>query len=249
MHKRLIIILLLNFLLLPETVVPSTIQNAYWPNQPLSKGTFLVANPMAMGPYFTESVVLIVEYSYKKGAKGIIINRPAGVSLTKVLPDLKWLDKKPDTLFIGGPVSRFSPLTLLRINKKIKNSNHIFNNVYYSHNMETLKKIIKNKDQRERVRVYAGYSGWASGQLEAEIHRGSWKLLKADQYTIFDKDPRNIWKDLISGNSQLMAKKPGKDKHLLKNYEGPLAQSFSSRFAAPPLKKAGISNYFISKNT
>jgi putative transcriptional regulator len=45
--------------------------------------------------------------------------------------------------------------------------------------------------------VYAGYAGWAPGQLQAEIERGGWHVLPADAATVFDKNPANIWPELI----------------------------------------------------
>lgn len=216
MQKRLIIILFISFLFLPEKVVPSSINKVFGSNSSLSKGVFLVASPNLMGPYFTESVVLIAEYSHK-GALGVIINRPSGVDLSEAIPDVEWLNKKSDSLFIGGPVSRFLPFTLLSINRKLQNTNHIFNNVYFSQNITVIRKIITNKDPKDRIRVYAGYSGWASGQLEKEIARGSWRVVTADQFTIFEKDPRTIWEDLIKGNSQLIVNKPNKSTYRLKS--------------------------------
>jgi putative transcriptional regulator len=45
----------------------------------------------------------------------------------------------------------------------------------------------------EGLRVYIGYSGWAPGQLEAEIARGSWKLAPADSSAIFDNKSERPW--------------------------------------------------------
>jgi len=40
----------------------------------------------------------------------------------------------------------------------------------------------------ERVRFFNGYSGWAPGQLAAELERGGWYVLNADADTVFRKD-------------------------------------------------------------
>jgi putative transcriptional regulator len=45
--------------------------------------------------------------------------------------------------------------------------------------------------------VYAGYAGWGPGQLQAEIERGGWHVLPADAATVFDKNPAEIWPELI----------------------------------------------------
>jgi putative transcriptional regulator len=197
-----IIILFFSILLFPNNVAPSTQKITQWINQPLSKGIFLVATPELRGPYFQKSVVLLAEHSHK-GALGVIINRPSKVELSDILPEQKWLDLKSGRLFVGGPVSRFLPFILLKTNKKLKSAERIFKDVYYTFNIKEIGKMFFKQKSDERVRVYAGYASWIAGQLESEIARGSWKIIKADQYTIFDKDPENIWKDLTEGETQL----------------------------------------------
>ena len=206
MQKRLnFIILFFIVIFFPITVAPSTHKINKWLNQTLSKGVFLVATPDLIGPYFSKSVVLLAEHSYK-GATGVIINRPTKIKLSDILPDDKWIDIKSGRLFVGGPVSRFLPFTLLRTSKKLKNTNHIFNSVYYTFNIKEINKMIFKQNPNERIRVYAGYAGWTAGQLESEIARGSWRVVKADQYTIFDKDPGMIWNDLMKRETQLFVK-------------------------------------------
>ncbi len=214
MQNRLVFIFLLIFLFLPKTVIPSTANKIYSTYHQLEKGVFLVASEALRGPYFRNSVVLLAQYS-NTGAVGVIINRPTNISLSDVLPDVKGLDKKGDTLFVGGPVSRYLPFLLLQSSKQNNKYIHnIFNDVYFSLNLETIKETIENKKKKEKMRIYAGYAGWAPGQLEAEVSRGSWIILKADQYTIFDKKPETLWEDLIRGGSQLYIKKFGKSLNL-----------------------------------
>lgn len=198
------------FLFLPESVIPSTNnKNISWTNQLLAKGVFLVASPDLIGPYFNKSVVLIAEYNHE-GALGVIINRPSYISLSKALPDFRGFDGNSGTLFIGGPVSQYLPFMLIRADNAGKNTRHIFDNVFYSMNIEEIIYNILNKNSKSAVRVYAGFSSWAPGQLEAEVARGSWRVIKADTYTVFDKNSETIWEDLIREESQIFIKRPGK---------------------------------------
>lgn len=207
MQTRFIFILsLVFFILSPNNVTPSTINKITWFNQPLAKGVFLVASPNLVGPYFSKSVVLIAEYG-QDGALGMIINRPSNILLSKVLPDIEGLEKKSGTLFFGGPVSRNLPFILLRTEKTIKNTRPVFDNVYYSTSIKAIVPLMENKNPQNTMRVYAGHASWSPGQLEAEVTRGSWKIIRADEFTIFEKDPKSIWDDLISGNKQLLIKK------------------------------------------
>lgn len=48
-----------------------------------------------------------------------------------------------------------------------------------------------------RVRLFIGYAGWAPGQLDHELARGSWHVMPATDDVVFAKDPRAVWKRLM----------------------------------------------------
>jgi len=58
--------------------------------------------------------------------------------------------------------------------------------------------MVDHPEPGERFRVYASYVGWFPGQLDREVSRGDWHVLRADAETIFSKEPSEIWPDLIS---------------------------------------------------
>jgi putative transcriptional regulator len=45
----------------------------------------------------------------------------------------------------------------------------------------------------DELRIFIGHSGWAPGQLEAEIARGAWTLERADPQAIFKKKSEHPW--------------------------------------------------------
>jgi putative transcriptional regulator len=47
------------------------------------------------------------------------------------------------------------------------------------------------------VRVFAGYAGWAAGQLEAEIAAGAWWVVDGDAGDPFCADPAILWKRVL----------------------------------------------------
>lgn len=49
-----------------------------------------------------------------------------------------------------------------------------------------------------RVKVFAGYAGWAPGQLEREISRGGWNVLPASEEIVFDAAPETQWDRLAA---------------------------------------------------
>lgn len=172
------------------------------PKVGLSKGKFLVASKQLRDPQFFETVVLLIEYD-SHGAMGLVINRPTKVKLSKVLPEIDGLQKRSDTIYLGGPVAKNQLMLLIRTNSPPEGSRLIFKDIYLSSSQTIIEKMIDDPDTPERFRVYAGYAGWASGQLDQEVYRGGWHILQADEESVFDKTPTAIWPELIRRSSAL----------------------------------------------
>jgi putative transcriptional regulator len=48
-----------------------------------------------------------------------------------------------------------------------------------------------------RVKLFAGFSGWAPRQLEAEMAGGSWYALRATDAVLFRTDTSALWRELV----------------------------------------------------
>ena len=62
-----------------------------------------------------------------------------------------------------------------------------------------------------RARVYAGYAGWGSGQLEDELAREDWILEEAQPDDAFTEAPGELWADVLrrkGGIYELVARMP-----------------------------------------
>lgn len=163
-----------------------------------AKGTFLIADPRLTDPNFRESVVLLT-YHGADGSMGVIINRPTAQPLFDLLPDLNRKIDASDTLFIGGPVSRSQILMLLQAEQPPREMERVFENIYFSPDARRLAGLI---EEAKQFRAYAGYAGWGSGQLEAEIDRGDWRILPADPAMLFRNDPETVWPEMFRRSQQ-----------------------------------------------
>ena len=47
------------------------------------------------------------------------------------------------------------------------------------------------------LRIFAGYAGWGSGQLEAEIDEGAWYVIDAELGDAFVAQPENLWRAVL----------------------------------------------------
>jgi putative transcriptional regulator len=172
-------------------------------------GQFLVATDKLDDPNFAETVVLIIQYDEDEGTVGVIVNRRSQVPLSKVFSKKGVTD---DPVFAGGPVDLRAVQALLRSPTKPTDAIHIIEDVYATGNKEQIEKSLGSRTGPSKFRVYLGYAGWESGQLEAEIQMGAWSILRATPTTIFDENPDSLWDRLNrQANSQIAS--VGKREH------------------------------------
>jgi putative transcriptional regulator len=162
----------------------------------LGKGVFLVASPEMKDPNFQQTVILLCEHNPDEGTLGVIMNRPTGLLLSEVLPKIPVLKGTSYVLFAGGPVQPDGILMLFRVMREPADMRRVLSGIYLGGNMDMLERIVTKPEPTETFRAYAGYAGWAPGQLEAEVAVGSWIAVPADPLSIFDKDPATLWRDL-----------------------------------------------------
>jgi len=170
-----------------------------------AKGKFLVASRNLSDPRFHETVVLLIDYG-AKGATGLIINRPSKVTLAEVLPSMPGLKKRSDIVYYGGPVENNILLMLIQSGEKPEEADRVFGDVYVSASKNTLELMIGSQKTEKQLRTYSGYAGWMAGQLDWEVSRGDWLIVRADARSIFESDTSGIWRELIRRGSAIQVR-------------------------------------------
>jgi putative transcriptional regulator len=182
---------------------PPSLRNFHrYEDESLSAGKFLVASEKLKDPHFGRTVILLVNYS-ALGATGLIINRPTETTLHRVLPNIKGLEKMPDHLYFGGPVAISRITMIIQSSSKPEESDKVFDDIYISNSLTLLKQLIENRKADQKFRLYAGYAGWGPGQLESEIARNDWRILKGNPDILFDRAPDEIWQRLVPQNMNI----------------------------------------------
>ena len=92
----------------------------------------------------------------------------------------------------GGPVDIKEIFVLHSPEYKSKTTKK-YGNISISQDYEVLYDIAKNKGP-EKSLIILGYSGWGSGQLEAEMEKGHWILSDIDLEILFDEEINTKWK-------------------------------------------------------
>ena len=167
----------------------------------LGKGLFLVAEPTLRDPNFRETVILITHHDVT-GTMGVIINRPTITPLSHLLPDRAELEGRTETLHLGGPVDRSILVLLVRMRSAPEHAHRVFDNVYLTQSTDVLGDALNSDDPSVAIRLFAGYAGWAPGQLADEITAGGWRVVPADASVVFDRDADVIWKEMIRRTSE-----------------------------------------------
>ena len=163
-----------------------------------SRGKFLIASRTLSGPTFARRVVLLLDHDERRGGFGLIINRPSRVPLTHVVPGLGRLEGRNDRIRSGGPVERNRLFMLIRSDAPPPGTERILEDTHASSTLDPLRALLDSGEaERAEFVVYAGYAGWAPGQLRAEIARGDWHVGAGDSRHVFDTDPAEVWPRLI----------------------------------------------------
>ncbi len=176
----------------------------YGSQQQLSAGSILLASERLADPNFAQSVILIVQYDPDEGTVGLIINRRTELPLSRLFPDIKQASSDP--AYMGGPVEIAAIQALLRLPQKTDQATRVADNVYLTGTKDLIEKSIASRAEPSDFRIYLGYAGWASRQLEAEIRLGAWSVLNHRSNLVFDKNPGSLWSRLTRESHTQVAK-------------------------------------------
>lgn len=136
-------------------------------------------------PPFRESVVLLFEHG-QQGTQGVIINKPDHRSLGRMMAHLKIQFRDPATferyvqseILYGGPVGRDELLFLIHAPAgRWAPSWNLGSIGVTPATPKVLRDLGAGTADVEQVVACLGASGWAPGQLEGEIARGSWNVI------------------------------------------------------------------------
>jgi putative transcriptional regulator len=158
-------------------------------------GILLVAKPGLPDPNFSEAVVLVT-WTDDGSTVGVVLNRPTERRLVDIAPGWPGAAGFKEPIYSGGPVMREVVVALYESAEEPgARAFRVLPHVFLSMHPGNLEPLIARP--ATRMRLYAGFSGWAPAQLEAEVDRGTWYTLRATEDLIFRKDTSNLWQELV----------------------------------------------------
>jgi zinc protease len=162
----------------------------------LGNGVFIVATGNLATSMFAETVILITRHE-SGGTMGLTVNRPSEIPLTEAFPDIEGLQGENRTLFLGGPVNPRAVFVLVRSDQPQAGMERVAEGIYFSHGLDPILEDPSRHLSGNSTRVFAGYAGWAPGQLEAEIERGDWIVAWESPAVAFTRDLKKLWRKLL----------------------------------------------------
>lgn len=158
------------------------------------RGQLLLDGGNLSGSCFHRTVVLVCEHT-PEGAFGLVLNRPEGRTVGDVLEGDLSPRLRSATLYNGGPVDP-SALTYLHTDALLLNPN-VMPGLSRGHSPEELADLGTSWSPGQQLKVFAGYAGWAGGQLDDEMRRKAWLQHPASLELVFHSDPAAIWRAVL----------------------------------------------------
>jgi putative transcriptional regulator len=177
-------------------------------------GQLLVASPRLADPNFTRRVLLVLDHG-PHGALAVVIDRPGGVAVDELLPQWHSLATPPAEIFTGGPVARNALIGLVRLKTR---SSAVEPEALGLVGWRTLVDADRPvgtvdlaadpagmADSIGGARLFSGYAGWDTDQLEVEIDEGSWYVMPAEARDPISADPEGLWRRILKRQGGALA--------------------------------------------
>ena len=172
-------------------------------------GQLLVASAAMQDPRFSHSVILLLRHD-RKGAFGIVINRPVGERpLAALLADAdKNAGKGGATagdagvtgtirVFLGGPVQPQYGFLIHSADYRRPDTLAVGDGLAMTRSTAVLRDIGHHRGPAKYL-FALGYAGWAPGQLEAEVARRDWFTAPAALDLVFGADRATLWEKALA---------------------------------------------------
>lgn len=180
----------------------------------LSAGQLLVAVPDLGDPNFDRSVVFLLDHD-GSGSLGVVLNRPTELPVAEVLRGWSGLATEPDVVFSGGPVGPDGALALaafdavpVSLGVAPRGWRPVVGGIGLI-DLDTEPESV-GADLRA-LRIFAGYAGWGSGQLDSELSQGAWIVVDSRPQDAFCAEPDRLYGDVLrrqGGELRLLATRP-----------------------------------------
>lgn len=159
----------------------------------ISKGTIIISTPALHETNFEQCIILITENN-EQGAIGFVINKQFTRTLN-LLEEFK--HSLPFLLFDGGPVEKEGLYFIHSRPDLIQSGIAVKNALHFRGDFKQAVQLINNQIIGAMdIKIFIGYCGWNTSELEAEIAEGSWLVTDESIDQIFATEKEFNWDTL-----------------------------------------------------
>jgi putative transcriptional regulator len=163
-------------------------------------GRLIVATSPNADRYFSASVVYIFDHSWEGGV-GVVVNQKMKAN-DSAIP--KYLAGKNLPIYKGGPVEFPDKVLVLEKVGEVSGEISLLVSPFEKMVADDPAALEKIEDSfrrgEDRYRIYLGYAGWGSSQMEMEFIGGAWLRTEFHTEWVFNagESPLEIWKKALS---------------------------------------------------
>ena len=141
----------------------------------MKAGIFLKSTSLLDDTFFEKAVILVTEHN-EKGAMGFVVN----LLFPRRLNELEeFKHAGPFPIHLGGPVDQEHLYFVHRRPDLIEGGTPVAGDIYFGGDFSAAVRSIQQQELTERdIKIFIGYCGWDSGELEQEIAEGSWETME-----------------------------------------------------------------------
>ena len=167
----------------------------------VSEPVLLVAKP-ELGEFY-RSTVLFARPMGNGRHVGFIINRPTPMTLGKLFPEHAPSQKVSQPVLLGGPVNVESIFAVVHHEPTPGDKSiPLAPDMSLAFDVDTVDRIIEREGNA--ARFFVGLVVWQPGELEAELQRDFWFVMKGDSEMVFRKSTDGLWEELVRKSRDML---------------------------------------------
>ncbi len=134
---------------------------------------YLVARRQIHGPFFRQSVVMLLPARNQQLIMGLIINKPTRITLRKLFPDVPGLQKRSEPAYFGGPVDMRFPSAAFHSATAPAKSLRLYGDVYLTFDAKVISDAFQASQSTSVARLFLGRAQSGSGPAPKRNPPGS----------------------------------------------------------------------------
>jgi putative transcriptional regulator len=164
-----------------------------WTGLEPAGGRLLVAAPMLTEATFARTVIYLLEHD-ETGTVGVVLNRASHTPVGQVLPEWETVVSEPQVVFSGGSVQPDGALCL-GVPIRASGATRPLGDGMCTVDLDG--DVMEVHHATSKLRIFAGHSGWAAGQLAQELAEGAWFVVEGAIADVFAEEPAGLWRIVL----------------------------------------------------